>query len=188
MRSCFCTVTSALQVVSITNRRTWISPVGCSGCCCSAVLVRGVNFRLAVCFRVCFSLCQFGITVWTFITVFISSWFFTESQIFRFSLFFLFFGGGFTSVCLSPSYHTFSFFVCLFFGFLIHWNWSEVISVEHNPHLLFFFLFPPPCLIFSCAPESQPSLRETGDLRAQGEATCPPPPTPLLMCRSGPPF
>lgn len=51
--------------------------------------------------------------------------------------------------------------------------------VMQDPHLFFvssFFppaLTPPTRLIFLYAPESPPSLRETGDLRAQGEVTSP---------------
>lgn len=51
--------------------------------------------------------------------------------------------------------------------------------VMQDPHLFFFVssFFPPaltpPRLIFLYAPESPPSLRETGDLRAQGEVTSP---------------
>lgn len=46
----------------------------------------------------------------------------------------------------------------------------------HNYFFDVFFCPPslPACLIFSCPSESQPSLKETGDLRAQGEVTCPP--------------
>lgn len=46
----------------------------------------------------------------------------------------------------------------------------------HNSFFDVFFCPPslPACLIFSCPSESQPSLKETGDLRAQGEVTCPP--------------
>ena len=63
--------------------------------------------------------------------------------------------------------HTFSFFFFFFTG-----NESEIILFCRAQSTSFFFFpsfFLLPCPIFSCASESQPSLRETGDLRAQGE-------------------
>lgn len=98
--------------MSITNRRTWISPVGCSWCCCFCCFGSWDEFPSCCVFlKVCFSLCHFGITVWTFITVFIFlSWFF-------------FFFRWWFHVGVSPSYHIFSFFFFLFNSLELIWSY-----------------------------------------------------------------
>lgn len=111
---------------------------------------------------------QFGITVWTFITVFgfyiFFSWFFFtgRKKKNKSSISLCFFGGGFSSMSL----------LLLITYFFFNWKWIwDYFILSCTIHIFFFFpsFFLLPCPIFSCASESQPSLRETGDLRAQGE-------------------
>ena len=66
----------------------------------------------------------------------------------------------------------FSFLSHIFSFFFFYWKWIwDYFILSCTIHIFFFFpsFFLLPCPIFSCASESQPSLRETGDLRAQGE-------------------
>lgn len=157
-----------------------MGPAGCSGCCGSAVLGRHSHTSSwaaspSCCvFKHLFSVFiyktlwfQFGITVWTFITVFgfyiFFSWFFFTGRKKKKNL---------PSLCVFSVVVSrrcrFSFLSHIFF----YWKWIwDYFILSCTIHIFFFFpsFFLLPCPIFSCASESQPSLRETGDLRAQGE-------------------
>lgn len=121
---------------------------------------------------------QFGVTVWTFITCLY--FLLMILQVKKLCLFvFSVVGGGFFRWWLSSSFHFgvtsyYTSHYLLFFFYSLELIWSYCCRAQPTSFVFFLLLvFLPPCLIFSCASESQPSLRETGDLRAQGEVACP---------------
>lgn len=159
-----------------------MGPAGCSGCCGSAVLGRHSHTSSWAASPSCCvfkhllflssSIKRFGFSLGSrsehsslFLVFIFSShdFFFTgRKKKKKSSISLCFFGGGFSSMSL----------LLLITYFFFNWKWIwDYFILSCTIHIFFFFpsFFLLPCPIFSCASESQPSLRETGDLRAQGE-------------------